>query len=186
MEFKGLKINIIILVAIIVIIAFFTGKHLLEMYNVDKPLKEELLSINGVKDDLILVDNNNKTDIIISFKTGINFYQVYKEVEKTSLEMLGKSFGKIIIKNDSNKKLDDAYYKMHFTIYEGLATNKFTIMEEEFREIAESSKLKNYKIWVDNHAIYLQLSDGISHLYKRIERKDNILFIRTEGGENSG
>ncbi|MDI3547656.1 MAG: hypothetical protein PWR10_1308 [Halanaerobiales bacterium] len=184
MEFKGLRINIIILVIGIVLLSFFTGQHLLKIYNIDKPLKEELLAIDEIN-ELRLVDNNGKTDIYVSFKPETNFYQVYKEIEDISSKQLGNKRGKIIIMNEPSRELEELYYKMHYAIYEGLTTNEFVKMEKNVSKIVKNYQLSDYKLWVDNQAVYLQLVNKEDSLYRRIP-KNQVVSIRVEGDDVNG
>jgi hypothetical protein len=166
-EFKGLKINIIVMVIGIVLLSYFIGQYLLKTYSIDKPLQEELLKIEEIE-KIELVENDGKKDIIVFFKPGINLFQTYKKIAEISTERLGDRQGRIIIENETDRYLTDLYYKLHYALYEGLATHEFVNMEHNVREIIADYDLDDYKLWIDNEAVYLQLAEGNNSFYKRI------------------
>jgi len=184
MEFKGFKINIIILVVVVVLGLFFSGQHLFKIYNVDRPIKNEILALEQIN-DVSIIDNNDKKDLLIEFNSGIDFYESYQEVHQIMQDKLGNKSGNIIItENDQNsKELDDIYYKLHFAIYQGINTGYFVEMEKNIQSIVGINNIDSHKIWVDNNAIYIQLDNNDKSLYKRIIFNNN---IDTEGGGSIG
>ncbi len=185
MEFKGFKINIIILVIVLVIGLFFSAQYLFKVYNVDKPIKNEILALKGIK-DVSIIDNSDQKDLLIDFHSGIDFYKSYQDVNQIMQDKLGSKSGNIIIsKNDQeNEELDDIYYKLHYAIYQGINTGYFVEMEKNVETIVGMYELDSHKIWVDNNAIYIQLDNNNKSLYKRISY--NNIILDTEGGGSIG
>ncbi len=184
MEFKGLKINIIFLVIIIVIIVFFIGQYLFKLYNIDKPVIEEIRAISGVK-DVRLIDNNEKIDVLVTFEKGIDFFTVYKEIDEILTTKINKQKGNLLIKNEDTGDLDKVYYDMHYAIYEGMSTNRFVEMEKKVKEIAVNHNINNYKLWIDSNAVFLQLESDGHTLYHRLPYNTTI-SVRTGGSESDG
>ncbi|MFW6281827.1 MAG: hypothetical protein ACOC1O_03415 [bacterium] len=186
MEFKGLKINVIILVIMLVIVMFFFGQYIINIYNINKPLQDEINSIDGIN-SVQIEKEDNKTNAIVSFESNIHFYDTYREIEKIMDKRLGSNTGQIVInKVAESKDLKDIYYKLHFAIYEGINTSKFVQMSENVKLIAEKNKINNYKVWVDEKAVYLQLNKGENSLYRRIPNYRSITINSQEGGAEVG
>jgi len=184
LEFRGYKINVIVLVIILVIVAFFSGKYLFNRYNIEKPLINELKEIEGVN-DIHIIDNHNKKDIIIVFEKDINFFEVYQEAENVIDSTLSDKLGRVIIKNEEINKMDDVYYDMHYAIYEGVYTKKFVEMEKNIGKIAGIHELDNFKLWINNKAIFLQLEKDGASCYHRFPY-DSSISVKTEGGVVNG
>ncbi|MTI60643.1 MAG: hypothetical protein FH762_11835 [Firmicutes bacterium] len=184
MEFKGVKINIVAIVILIILISFFVGQHFYKVYNIDKPIKEEIAGVDGVK-EVEMVNKDGKMDMILSLDPAIDFYHVYKEIEGIFADSKINDKGSIIIKNESNSDLDNVYYRLHYAIYEGIKTNKFVTMEENVAEIVEESEFTDYKLWIDNEAVYFQLNGDETSLYKKISYNKTIT-VHTEGGGSNG
>lgn len=184
MEFKGIKLNIIIIVTLIVIALFFTGQYLYRIYNIDKPIIKEILALDAIK-DVRIRDNNNKLDLLLTFYPDIDFFNSYQEINKIMEDKLGNKSGNIIIENIYDNELEDIYYKLHFAIYEGVNTNKFVNMEKNVGSVAKTYNLDNYKIWIDNHAIYVKLDKNNNSFYRRIPY-NNTVTVNAEGGDYIG
>src|SRR5690554_8158600 len=118
---------------IIVIVAFFSGQYLFNLYNIEKPLINELKEIEGVN-DIQIIDNNNNKDIVIVFENDILFFEVYQEIENVINSKLNENQGRVIIKNTEMDKMNEVYYDMHYAIYEGVYTKRFVEMEKNIEE----------------------------------------------------
>ena len=183
MEFKGLKINIIFLVIIAVILVFFAANHLINIYNVNRPLQDKLKSFTEIEDFLI-IDVNGQIDLLITFQPAVDFYHLYQEIDKIAADNLGVKKGKIIIQNEGSNKLNQVYYQLQYALFEGLATSEFVDMEKNIREIVTVNNLADYKLWIDNQAVYLQLDDDDSSLYRRIPCNNRFTLSPAGGGSD--
>lgn len=184
MNFKGIRLNIVIVIIALVIILFFSGQYLFKLYGVNRPIKEEIMAIDGVA-GLDILNENNSTDILISFDDNINFHETYKKIRKITNDKLGNETGKIIIKNDNIEKLENVFYELHYAIYEGIATNKFVMMNENVKNITDKNNINDFKLWIDNDAVYLQLNNDNKSLYRRIPYS-GINKNLNKGGGTSG
>ncbi len=182
MEYKGIKINIVILIIAVVLMIFFAGKFIMTKYNVEQPLLESINNVNGIE-NVELIDSNGKINIKITVTDDADFYQTYKNVVEITETQLAEDKGNVLINNKTSPALNDIYHKIHFSIYEGIATSQFTKMNSEIEEIAQTSGLKDFKVWIDNNNLYLKMSDGDNYLYKIISRITKNTGV---GGEVSG
>lgn len=177
MEFKGVKIYVIIIVIFLVICLYFAGQLLYRAYNIDMPLKEDLMVIEGIS-NVSLVNNEEKVDLYISFLPDQDFFALYQKIFSIMKDRLGSKSGDIIIQNKDNN-LKEVYHKIHFSIYEGIHTCKFVEMEKNINKIVEKEELDDYKLWVDNDAVYIQLDKNKDSFYKRIPYNNSIIVKRT-------
>lgn len=173
MEIKGLKFYIIIIVTIAIVGLFFTAQYLLDVYQIEKPLKNELASLEGVR-EIELIENNKSSELIVmvKFEPGIEFYNLYQEIERILEKILGSRSVNIIITNESISELAEVYYQVHFAIYEGINTGKFLEMKANIDGIVYAEELDNYRVWIDNEAVYLQLDKNNNSFYTRIAYND--------------
>ena len=171
-EIKGLKIYIVIFVTLLIVGLFFAAQYLLALYRIDKPLRDQLAALEGIK-GLEIIENAKSTDIRLELEPGIDFYNLYQNVDGIMEKILGNKRGKIIITNNSIKELSASYLQMHYAIYEGINTGRFLEMKKNIDDIALSLELDNYQVWVDNEAVYLQLDKNNNSFYSRISYHDN-------------
>ncbi|ACL69944.1 hypothetical protein [Halothermothrix orenii] len=183
MEIKGIKINVVVLSMLIIVLAFFAGQHLFKLYNIEKPLTDELKSVKGVQ-DVKLLESGDKTDVSVKLSSDVDFYKRYHQLEKIASEKLGNELGKIIVNNEDNS-LEEIYYQMHYYIFEGISTYRFSYMKNEIKEIAEKNNVSDYRVWVDEKAVYLKLNRGKTSYYKVIPRQGITVSFKA-GGDSSG
>ena len=178
MEYRGIKINIVLLIIIIAMILYFTGNFIINKYNVEKPLIDEIKAIEGIE-DIELNEENNKTKLKIKLTNNGDLYNVYKNVDNIASEKIDNY--EIVVNNEENNNLQLVYFKLHYSIFEGIATKKFTVMNENIKEIAEKNNLKYYNLRIDSENVYLKLADNNSVFYYIIPRNSD-----NRGGENVG
>ena len=80
MEFRGIKLYIVIIVTLLIVGLFFAARYLLAVYRIDKPLRNELASLEGIK-EIEIIENKKGTELQVSFLPGIDFYELYQEIE---------------------------------------------------------------------------------------------------------
>lgn len=177
MSIRDININIVLLVILIVVISFFAGKHLFNVYGVKQPLSTELKAIDGV-DTVELIENNNRTDIKVSLKPKVDLYKIYQEIAETSADELGEKKGEILVRENNSSSLNKVYYQIHYAIYEGISTNKFTNMKDNIEKNLNDSDIK-YKLWVNNNKVLLRLDGKEKSLYRIVSRNN-------KGGAENG
>ncbi len=180
MEYRGIKINIVLLIIVIAMILYFTGNFIINKYNVEKPLIDEIIAIEGIE-DIELTEKNDKTKLKIKLANNGDLYNVYKNVDNIASEKIGDGNYEIIVSNKESNKLQLIYFRLHYAIYEGIATKKFTVMNKNIKEIVEENNLQYYNLRIDSENVYLKLADNNSVFYHIIPRNSD-----NRGGENVG
>ncbi|MFW5998564.1 MAG: hypothetical protein ACOC1O_02235 [bacterium] len=180
-NFRNFNYKFVIVIIVLVLFIFLGGKYLFQQYRVNQPLENQLLEYDKVK-NVELIDNNNKTDVKIELKKSVNIYNAYQEIENISQNHLEDDFGKIILLDDRNSRLEEIYYELHYTLFEGIVTSRYTRMKTQFDEIIEKKGIEDYELRVDNENIYLKLVDNDNYLLKVISGNNS----EKSGGETDG
>lgn len=171
MEFRGIKLYIVIIVTLLIVCLFFAARYLLAIYRIDKPLRNELASLEGIK-EIEILENKKGTELQVSFLPGIDFYELYQEIEGIMENVKGEKNTDIIIINDSDNELREIYYQVHFALYEGISTGRFLEMKKNIDDILRREELDGYLVRVDRQAVYLQLDKDNHSFYYRIPYND--------------
>ena len=177
MSIKDININIVLVVILIVVIGFFAGKYLFNVYGVKQPLTTELNTINGVE-KVELIENNDQTDIKVYLESKVDFQKTFMQISQISGKELGVEKGNIIVGSNNNTYLDQMFYKIHLAIYEGISTNRFTVMKNNIEKSLSNSDI-DYKLWVNNENVLLRLDGKGESLYRILSRNN-------KGGVDSG
>ncbi|MDI3540846.1 MAG: hypothetical protein PWP66_384, partial [Thermosediminibacterales bacterium] len=103
---------------------------------------------------------------------------VYREINNNISRIIKRENFKIELEGVENKKLKDAYYLLHFSLYENIEKGNFTQMYKDLVEISTEMNINEYKITIDNENIYLQLRDNDNSLYRVINRKQREIYTK--------
>ncbi|MBC7076129.1 MAG: hypothetical protein H5T98_08745, partial [Syntrophomonadaceae bacterium] len=98
-----------------------------------------------------------------------NIQEEYEKINQVINSKLEKETYDIKIQDDGNRKLQEFSDQLQPAVYEALAHNRYVWLEEEIAEKSAENQL-NYRIFVDEKHLYLQLEDGSKYIYKIFNR----------------
>ncbi|MDO9536348.1 MAG: hypothetical protein Q7J85_13730 [Bacillota bacterium] len=165
-----MKINlrwpIVLLAFVLTVSSIYLVSYWRQQRLIEEPLKESLLQIEDVED----VDINkigNETEFLVTLKEVDNIYQTYRNLEEILDSTYKDSSYKIALIDQRNLYLESIYAKIHFALMEGERVGNYSHMSKEISMLLEQeSELENYRLWVDQKRIYLQLSSDNGFLYE--------------------
>lgn len=169
MQFRGIKINIVIFIIILVIITYFGAKYFYKEYNVNEPLIEELENRKNIE-KVQLVNNDNSFLVKIKLSSGVDLKNEFTAIEDISVKHLNE-VPKIKIEYKSNSYLDEVYDQIHFALYEGILSGRYTEMQKLVEKELSYYDIK-YDLSVDSKRLYIKLEDNKRNLYKVIDFKN--------------
>ncbi|MFW6238717.1 MAG: hypothetical protein ACOCZR_03590 [Halanaerobiales bacterium] len=180
MEIRGIKIYIVILVILTIVLGYLGLRYVINIYNIEQPLVDEIKNLNGIK-NVELGTSGDKQELILEFSPDADMYKTYNKANETATKILGEDLDNIKVTNRSTKELDDFYYQAHFYLHEGAVTGNFSTMKDNIDSISENYKLDDYKVKVKEENIYFTLVVDSNYIFKMISR-DTVL----RGSENRG
>ncbi len=169
MHINGVDPLKVIVVIITTLALLFGGQILYRHFTYNKPLVEELSSVNGVKDYRVISENNG-VKLSISMSPVDNLQASYLAIEDV-LNRIYANTPEITIDDAPSSKLKELWYQGQFVIYEGISTGQFVKMEKQLGDIAANYPGVAVKVFVDTERVYFQAVDGKHFLYKVIGRK---------------
>ena len=182
MDFKNIRWPMVAIVLVATVAALGLGQLLYHFQTVDRPLKAFLAGNPEVKSFNV---QNGVDGTVIEVKLGpvSDLRSTYTELEK-GLEKVSKAPAKIVVTDDRDALLEQAYYKMHFAIQESLQRGTFTAAEDAVAREAAAAQLKTARLYVDSDRVYLQLADGDHYLYEVFGRLGDKAAQAKTGGKN--
>ncbi|HHW91618.1 MAG TPA: hypothetical protein GX735_02840 [Firmicutes bacterium] len=170
MNFKGLRVGIIFIAALLSFVLFFAGQSLYRRYFVLDPLLREVGAIEGVEGVQVLPAEEGK---IFAFQVagGKDLAKVYGEIDGKLRKRLGKEAYAIILKDYRNKDLEEVYHRVHYAVYEAIARGNFMYLAEKVEEEARTYGIKDYRVTVDSERVYLQFEQDGFYLYEVVSRE---------------
>lgn len=182
--FKKIRINIVVLVLIISLLAIFGGQYIINFIYLEKQYREKALSIRGIED--LRVEDLDKTQIIyLTLDAEVDLPEAYHQVNELTQKMIKGSFSLRIENKHMSPGMKELYSQMHFAIYEAIAVGKFTQMAAQLQEIADMSQVKKLDIKVDSDNIYLKIVKDNEVFCQVVSRqRDRVAFVDDHTGGN--
>lgn len=130
----------------------------------DSQTIKDIKNIKGVS-QVKLTDKMGKNAYITLNKVD-NLMVTYQKID----DILKQGKYKINIIDKENTRLKNAYYDVQFALYEASARNDFVSMKATLDKRIPEYNIDNYKIFIDDNNIYVQMEQGSGYLYKVIPR----------------
>lgn len=169
MSFRGIKLPMVMLIAVLTLAIFLGGQMVIAAVTVDKPL-ERLLAGHSELTSFVIDKHSQPIHLTIGLKADADLKTVYDSLDKELTALLGSRGYLITVIDNRDQNLSDALYEMHYSIREGLTRGNFTAMSADVERIAKARGIETHVVWVDDHRLYLQLRHEGSALYEIYER----------------
>ncbi|MFX4260833.1 hypothetical protein ACOBQJ_01405 [Pelotomaculum propionicicum] len=155
MQWKGLKLHVIIFSLLIGIALIFGAQWMYQKYNINGPINKVLSANQAVKSYqvsseggtlLVSVHINSEADLMVPYQ------EIRKDLEQV---MGGKSFI-FILSDDRDGTLEQVWYRCQYAVYQAQVQGSFVEMAEVInREALAGGSEANINI--DQEYIYLRL-----------------------------
>lgn len=167
---KGLRIGVIALVFVLASLLIFGGQQLRYRYDVFEPMQTAFTHIDGVK-TVKFDKNSGHVDIVVTLGKVDNLEKTVSEIEGLGKYYLKDNLGNISIVDSRDAYLDEVYYRMHFSIEEGIATGHFRQMADDLQGVAKASRLERFRVYVGSDRVYVVMARGGRYLYEVVPRQ---------------
>lgn len=164
--FKGIKLYIVVAVAVALLVVLLLGLNMYMKYT-DSGLERSIKSIEGVRSVEIIQDKVSEK-IYVGIDKNADLQGLYLNIENEINKESPQS--EIKIRDTEGKdyeKLKTAFDDISFYVYESVVKGNFPEMINDIQVKLKSSGI-NYTIKVDEKNIYVSLSFGDSALYRVI------------------
>ncbi len=169
MNFRGIKLSVVLLIAVATLAVFLGGQMVIAAVTVDKQLVK-LLTDQSELTSFEIDKHAQPVRITIGLKPDADLKSVYDSLDKELTALLGVRGYTIAVKDNRNQVLKDALYDVHYAVREGLTRGNFTEMSVKIDEVVKAQGIDSHALWVDDQRVYLQLRHGDSALFEIYER----------------
>ena len=168
----------VIVIGIIVTFAAISSSYFFwQQYAVTKPVTQGVGEIAGV--EKVVIDSKNQLipKVHVTLTNVDNLEAAYQSINDTLTGSLGSSKYKLILHDHRTPELEQLYYTIHYYVYEGISTGKFSVMSEKIQEKAAAANTKAH-VYIDANNVYLQLTTTNGDLYQIIPREPDSKGVR--------
>lgn len=177
MNFKGWRLQFVILTAFLSVVLLSGGHWVYRHYTQEKPLTSALMDETAAQEVEI---SKTATGLEIKVVLGPvdNLQQAYRQVEARVMETYSQQPVKLVIQDRRSPSLESLWLESQYIIYEAAVKGNFTQMATTIDQLAQKASLDHYAVNIDDKNIYLQFSQGQDYLYQVVPRQ--IYVIRGE------
>lgn len=188
MQWRGLRIHIIIFSLLVGIALIFGAQQLYQKYSTLRPLNTALNSNQSVE-SYQLSSEGKLLQISIKIRYDANLMQTYKEVQKEIAGIMGRKVFSIVLSDSRDDVLEQVWYQSQYAIYQALYQGSFQDMADVINREAQSRGAEA-KIYIDQENIYLRLQHQGHTLDEVIPRSagqvaGNVRVSNSGGGVNA-
>jgi hypothetical protein len=156
-------------VLVIVLLISFSSYYLYKRFGVDAPLEKKVNALEGVESSKATSFNKGYEIEIKMEKVG-NLQEAYNSIDRAVKDSLPQKEYALHLADKPDQSLQDFMQHMQPAIFESLAANRFIWLDEELCRRTQEAGLQ-YKLFVDQEHLYLQVEDGDYYVYQIIDRE---------------
>lgn len=164
------RVAISVLGLILVLGVSFTSYYLYKRIGIDKPLERKIAALEGVQSSQISKRNDDYL-IEVRLKKVDNLQEAYNSISRCVEDSLGGQSYTLRISDRPNEKLQEFVQHMQPAIFETLDSSKFIWLDQETARRTSEAGLQ-YKLFIDQQRLYLQIMDADYYIYQVVERSN--------------
>ena len=171
MNWQKYNWSILVICIVLTFAAACSSYFLWQNYVLAKPLTQAIEEIDGVETATLESHDKNKPsqEIQITLNQVKNLQASYQAINNKVTSIAGDKKYKIVLHDHRTPELEQLYYSIHYYIYEGIFTGKFSSMSEIIKEKSAAANTKAL-VYIDADYIYLHLTNTTGDLVQVIPR----------------
>lgn len=170
MQWKGLKIHVIIVSLLAGIALIFGAQYFYQRYSTEAPLNAALKSSQHVE-SFQLSSENNQLRVDIKIHHDANLMQAYKEVQKELSRIMGRKVYSVVLTDSRDDVLEQVWYQSQYAVYQAQSQGSFQEMADVVNMEAQARGAEA-RVYIDQENIYLRLQHQGHTLDEVIPRGD--------------
>lgn len=155
MQWKGLKLHVIIFSLLIGIALIFSAQWLYQKYNINVPINN-VLSANQDVESYQVGSEGGTLLVSVHIKSEAGLMVPYKEIKKDLEQVMGGKSFIFVLSDDRDDTLEQVWYRCQYAVYQAQVQGNFIEMAELIdREALAGGAEANTNI--DQEYVYLRL-----------------------------
>ncbi|MBO8138819.1 MAG: hypothetical protein H0Z40_11995 [Desulfotomaculum sp.] len=185
MEWRGLRVKIIMAAFMCGLLIFFGGQILYDKYNIEKPLKEITENNKNIKD--IVIEKKDKV-LLLSVemqKNNSEFIELYYDVYRQAERVLGNKEFVVRFKDNPDKQLKEIWRESQYYVHQAIMQGNFPEMVNAIENTAQEQGV-DASVYVDHDNVYLELRKENGCNLIRVVPRENFMVtgkVSYTGGE---
>ena len=142
----------------------FGGWFIYENTAVKSPIEEAVQAIPGIAESDIQLDRNS-INLSLQLSEGAQLRTVYEEVSRKSNSVAGNRSVTIDLQDESSDELDQWWSEALFDVAQAMETRRYGDIPNRLEVLAAGKDGFAISTEMDNHNVYIHLSEGKYNKY---------------------
>ncbi len=169
MNLNGMRWPVVIAAVLATFGLLFAGVKIYQKQAVDRPLFKLYQEIKEVKE--VQVEKAEGQMVIrVRLDRVDDLQTTYRRLDSLARSVLGRDGYRLEIGDNRTQVLEQAFYRMHFSLQEANTTGNFTEMAQEIENQQKLLDIESSRLFIDNENLYLALDHRGAYLYEIIPR----------------
>lgn len=169
MPWNNINVKVIIITFLFGLAVLFGGRFIYHHYVFNQPL-QQVLAANPTVAQFTVDDQGPDLLINVHLNKTRNLQESYQELRRQVEQNLDGRPYQLIIEDDRDDALSQAYYASQFAVYEAIAQGNFREMVDQVQEQARAVNA-TVKVYVDGDYVYVQMENENGYLVEVIPRQ---------------
>lgn len=166
MQWSRLRVKVILAALLVTLVVLFGGQWLYLKYSVQQPLRQ-ILAGDGTS--YRIVDDGATLRIYVHLDNPSNLMEEYQHLNEKIRSALRNRSYQLIVEDERNQSLREAYYQSQFAIHTAIARGDFENMARKIERNAAAVGAEA-KVWIDGENVYVYMCQGEHYLVEVVPR----------------
>jgi hypothetical protein len=170
MQLKGLRLSMIALITLLSLGLLMGGSIVYNKYTSDQPLFKALNGIQEVKNIQLLKNDKKGMTVLAELNEVEDLSSAYRKIAEAVAPVAGSKPYRILLTDNRSTELESVYYRIHYTLQEGIATGNFSVMANDLESRLAEMGFHHYRVYVAQDYVFLQIHQDGKYLYDILPR----------------
>ncbi|HEY3315828.1 MAG TPA: hypothetical protein VGL40_11210 [Bacillota bacterium] len=181
MNFKNLRWSVAVASLLGMLALLFGGYFAYLHLGLNRPMVQALKAEPGVQ-SVSISDEGSISHIEVALSPVKDLETTYDHLTAAAERYVKPGRYELTIADHRDQYLEDTYYRMQFLVQEALMRGNFEEMYGGLQSQAGQRSLDDFRVYVGERHIFLQLSKGSSYLYAVVPRAEGTSPMTTAAG----
>lgn len=171
MIFGGLRVRNVLLSGAVTLVLLFLATSVFHITFVESSLRRTVMAVPGVT-AVAAAPQGAETVVTVKLGPVANLGDTYKQLESAINQALGGRPYSVVLQDNPDQTLSNAYYNVHFAVEEAAVQGDFVSMLAQVDKVMHEAHGISYRIYVEPEQILVQMQDSGHYLYRVVPRQN--------------
>lgn len=160
-----------VLSAAVTLVLLLLAASVFHITFVESSLRRAVMAVAGVT-SVSAAPQGAQTVVTVQLGPVDNLGSTYTQLESAINQALGGRPFSVVLQDNPDQTLEDAYYHVHFAVEEAAVQGDFVSMLAQVDKVMHGTRGITYRVYVEPQEILVQMKDSGHYLYRVVPRQN--------------